>query len=254
VRRTGELVRECLAWYESFDFHRVFHAIHDFAVVDLSSFYFDVLKDRLYTFASRSVGRRSAQTAIYRIASALLRLIAPVLSFTSEEIWRHFPGGSSTIGSIHTAYFPKAEELERAASGSVAASWERLAALRPQVLKALEEARDAKTINSGLEAKVTLSASGDQAELLQKYAPMLPALFIVSQVRIESTHVEGIATLAEDVDVRVDRADGKKCERCWNYSTHVGENATYPTICERCVAALAEIERERAAGSGGAAA
>ena len=247
LRRTGELVRECRAWYESFDFHRVFHAIHDFAVVDLSAFYFDVLKDRLYTFAPRSIGRRSAQTAVYRIASALLRLIAPILTFTSEEIWKHFPRGGSEAESIHYARFPLAEGLERAATESVAANWARLAAIRPQVLKALEEARNNKVINSGLEAKVILSATGEQASLLAKYAASLPALFIVSQVELEPASAAGKSDSNESIGVRVERAAGKKCERCWNYSTHVGESAEYPTICERCVAALEEIAR-----SGGA--
>ena len=254
VRRTGELVRECRAWYESFDFHRVFHAIHDFAVVDLSAFYFDVLKDRLYTFAPKSVGRRSAQTALYRIASALLRLIAPILTFTSEEVWKHFPGAPSAAGSIHTAYFPKAEDLERATSESVAANWARLAALRPQVLKALEEARSAKTINSGLEAKVTLSAAGELAALLNKYAAFLPALFIVSQVHLEAGAATAKPEASDALGIRIERADGKKCDRCWNFSTHVGENSAHPTICERCTAALAEIERDHSTGSGGAAA
>jgi isoleucyl-tRNA synthetase len=251
LRRTGELARECRAWYESFDFHRVFHAIHDFAVVDLSAFYFDVLKDRLYTFAPRNVGRRSAQTAIYRIASALLRLIAPILTYTSEEVWKHFPRGGAESGSIHCARFPLAEGLERVTSEAVAANWTHLAAIRPQVLKALEDARNNKTINSGLEAKVTLSASGDQIELLAKYASSLPALFIVSQVRLEPRPGAGNSNSADEVVVRVERADGKKCERCWNYSTHVGESSDYPTICERCLAALEEIERTDA-GSGAA--
>jgi isoleucyl-tRNA synthetase len=246
LRRTGELVRECRAWYESFDFHRVFHAIHDFAVVDLSAFYFDVLKDRLYTFAPRSVGRRSAQTAVFRIASALLRLIAPILTFTSEEVWKHFPRGGGESESIHCARFPMAEGLERAASEPAAANWARLSAIRPHVLKALEEARNSKTINSGLEAKVTLSAGGDLAALLNKYAASLPALFIVSQVRLEAVSGAGNSEETSGVSVRVERADGKKCERCWNYSAHVGESAEYPTICERCVAALEEIERSTA--------
>jgi len=136
-----------------------------------------------------------------------------------------------------------AEGLERAASEPVAANWARLAAIRPHVLKALEEARNAKTINSGLEAKVTLSASGEQAALLTKYAASLPALFIVSQVRLDAASGAGNSESSESIGVRVERADGKKCERCWNYSTHVGESAEYPTICERCVAALDEIRR-----------
>jgi isoleucyl-tRNA synthetase len=236
LRRTGDLVRRSLEWYESFDFHRVFHAAHDFAVVDLSSFYFDVLKDRLYTFAPRSVGRRSAQTAVYRIASALLRLIAPILVYTSEEIWKHFPHEAGAPESIHMAHFPKAEELERAATEKIAENWEKLLSVREEVLKALEQARAAKLISAALEAKVMISASGDLAALLANYLKSLPALFIVSQVRLEPSTAEGVS-------VKVDRADGQKCERCWNYSTHVGENAEYPTICERCVAALDEIAR-----------
>ncbi|MGB9404901.1 MAG: isoleucine--tRNA ligase [Candidatus Acidiferrales bacterium] len=236
VRRTGELVRQCLDWYASFDFHRVHHAVHDFAVVDLSAFYFDVLKDRLYTFAPRSVGRRSAQTAIYRIASALLRMLAPIIVFTAEEVWQHFPREAGDPDSIHMAHFPNAAELERAASKEVAKNWERLLGVRETVLKGLEEARAAKTISSALEAKVTLSANGDLGALLQKYAAQLPALFIASQVRLDTSNGDGVG-------VKVERADGAKCERCWNYSTHVGENAEYPTICERCTAALAEIAR-----------
>jgi isoleucyl-tRNA synthetase len=236
LRRTGDLVRRSLEWYESFDFHRVFHAAHDFAVVDLSSFYFDVLKDRLYTLAPRSVGRRSAQTAVYRIASALLRLIAPILVYTSEEIWKHFPHEAGAPESIHMAHFPKAEELESAATAKIAENWEKLLSVREEVLKALEQARAAKLISAALEAKVTISASGDTAALLANYLKSLPALFIVSQVRLEPSTAEGVS-------VKVDRADGQKCERCWNYSTHVGDNSEYPTICERCTAALDEIAR-----------
>jgi isoleucyl-tRNA synthetase len=237
LRRTGELVRRGRAWYESFDFHRVFHTAHDFAVVDLSAFYFDLLKDRLYTFAPRSVGRRSAQTAIYRIASALLRLLAPIIVYTAEEIWKHVPKEAGAPASVHMAYFPEAEELERAATQAVANNWEQLLVVRSEVLKALEQARVAKTISASLEAKVTIAASGERAKLLEKYKTQLPALFIVSQVHLES------GGSADGVAVKVEHADGKKCERCWNYSTHVGEYEEYPTICERCKAALDEIAR-----------
>jgi isoleucyl-tRNA synthetase len=134
------------------------------------------------------------------------------------------------------AHFPKAEELERAATEKIAENWEKLLSVREEVLKALEQARAAKLISAALEAKVMISASGDLAALLANYLKSLPALFIVSQVRLEPSTAEGVS-------VKVDRADGQKCERCWNYSTHVGENAEYPTICERCVAALDEIAR-----------
>jgi isoleucyl-tRNA synthetase len=236
LRRTGDLIAQCRKWYESFDFHRVFHAVHDFAVVDLSAFYFDILKDRLYTFAPRSVGRRSAQTAVYRIASALLRLLAPIIVYTSEEIWKHFPHEAGAPSSVHMALFPEAEEYLRATTEEVVSNWDKLLVVRSLVLKALEEARVAKTISGSLDAKVKISASGDLQQLLKGYAKYLPALFIVSQVELEPA-------AAEHTTVKVERVDGAKCERCWNYSTHVGEDSDYPTVCERCSAALDEIER-----------
>ena len=254
LRRTGALVRQCREWYANFEFHRVYHALHDFCAVDLSAFYFDVLKDRLYTFAPRNLGRRSAQTAMYRIASALVRLIAPTLAFTSEEVWKHFPSSSSKTESVHMSMFPAAEDFERAFDSSRSAAWDRLLTVREEVLRALEPARAAKTISGGLEARVTLVASGELLDLLRKYAAYLPGLFIVSQVEIAEGHVEGAAPAPnlEGLQIRIERAKGAKCERCWNYSTHVGESADYPTACERCLAALVEIDRDRGHADGSA--
>jgi isoleucyl-tRNA synthetase len=244
LARTADLVERCRAWYESFEFHRVFHAVYDFAAVDLSAFYFDILKDRLYTFAPRNRARRSAQTAIYRIASALLRLVAPILVFTSEEIWREFPRGADASGrdSVHLTLFPSPADLGAPLDAAARANWDRLLEVRTEVLRSLEAARNAKTISSGLEAKVILAAGGDLAPLLAKYGASLPALFLVSQVGIEKPQAAG----QQGIAVRVERAEGAKCERCWNYSIHVGENAAYPTICERCTAALAEIASDPA--------
>jgi isoleucyl-tRNA synthetase len=243
LRRTGELIRECRGWYEKFEFHRAYHAIHDFCTVDLSAFYFDVLKDRLYTFAPKSRGRRSAQTAVYRIASALVRLIAPTLVFTAEEVWKHLPREEGEPASIHMAVFPAAENFEKALDPGREKKWERLLLVRAEVLKALEAARNAKAISAALEAKVVLRARGGMLELLREYASSLPALFIASQVEVGPI-LEG----EQELQVAVERAAGGKCERCWNYSTHVGENAEYPTLCERCVAALEEIRRDAVAG------
>jgi isoleucyl-tRNA synthetase len=246
LRRTGTLVRECRQWYDNFEFHRVYHALHDFCAVDLSAFYFDVLKDRLYTFAPNNRGRRSAQMAVYRIASALVRLIAPTLVFTSEEVWKHLPRLAGDHESVHMALFPAAEEYERALDDAHAKDWERLLTVREEVLKSLEPARASKTISAGLEARVTLSAGGDLAGILKKHAASLPAFFIVSQVELATGHLVGAAPSAaiEGLEIQVERAHGKKCERCWNYSTHVGESLDYPTFCERCISALAEIERD----------
>ena len=243
LRRTGELVRQCREWYANFEFHRAYHAIHDFCTVELSAFYFDVLKDRLYTSAPRGLGRRSAQTAVYRIAHALVRLIAPVLTFTAEEVWKYVPRVAGDPESVHMALFPAGEEFERACDGARAKNWERLLQVRESVLKALEAARSAKTISSALEAKVALGAHGETLGLLKQYASSLPALFIVSQVELVSVEGAASADRSEACHVEIQRAEGKKCERCWNYSTHVGKSAEYPTICERCVAALGEIER-----------
>jgi isoleucyl-tRNA synthetase len=249
LERTAALVRQCRGWYETFEFHRVFHAVHDFAVVDLSAFYFDVLKDRLYTFAARSAARRSAQTAIHRIASALARLVAPILVFTAEEVWKHLPQRGGASESVHMALFPAAEELETGLDAGKAANWDQLLQVRDEVLKALEAARNAKLISSGLEAKVELSSGGDLSRLLARYQKWLPALFIVSQVELRDRREPQAhrSKALQGLEVAVRRADGRKCERCWNYSTHVGESADYPTVCERCLAALEEIERSAAA-------
>jgi isoleucyl-tRNA synthetase len=251
IERTGNLAKQCREWYDQFQFHRVFHALHDFCIVDLSAFYFDVLKDRLYTFAPRSVGRRSAQTAIYRIASALTRLAAPIMAFTAEEVWKHLPHEPADPESVHLAVFPVGEGFETGLRPAALNTWERLLALRSEVLSALERARQEKRIAGSLEAKVVLHADGDLGRLLERYRSSLPALFIVSQVQVvPNSRPEG----SEDASARVtvERADGAKCERCWNYSTLVGSSSDYPTLCERCLAALEEIERSAHASDRGA--
>ncbi len=247
--RTAELVEKCREWYASYEFHRVYHAIHDYSVVDLSAFYYDVLKDRLYTKAGKNKSRRSAQTAVWKITSALVRIITPILVFTAEEIWKFLPKASGDPASVHMAEFPSEGELRGGVAENVVAAWELLAKVRPEVLKALEAARNDKKINSGLEAKVLLQARPDTEATLRRYKPLLPALFIVSQVDFYPAGVAGFQSeVVPGLSVIVQKADGKKCERCWNYSAHVGENARYPTVCERCTEALAEIEADAAAG------
>jgi isoleucyl-tRNA synthetase len=213
-------------------------------VVDLSAFYFDVLKDRLYTFASRNHSRRSAQTSVHRIAKALLSLMTPITVFTAEEIWRYFPHVAGDPESAHLALFPKPEDLGSPLDPVKAANWEKLLVVRTEVLRALESARNAKKISGALEAKVVLNAAPDSASLLEQYKSWLPGLFIVSQVELVAAAPADAqkSELLPGLSVAVQRADGVKCERCWNYSVHVGENADYPTVCERCVKALMEIE------------
>lgn len=258
LERAADLVKKCRAWYAAYDFHRVYHAIHDYCVVELSAFYFDVLKDRLYTKAARNRSRRSAQTAIWKISSALVRLAAPILVFTAEEIWAHLPKENGDAESVHMARFPDPRDFQTGLPAEANAAWEMLARIRGEALKALEAARISKRINSSLEAKVIfeLYTSDSEAALLptlRKYAAWLPSLLIVSQVGLPPHPASDFRTRALHGDsfrsevfqgsaLRVIAAAGTKCERCWNYSTHVGENARYPEICERCSEALAEIE------------
>ncbi|HEY6187905.1 MAG TPA: isoleucine--tRNA ligase [Pyrinomonadaceae bacterium] len=235
--------------YELYEFHTVYHALYNFCTVTLSARYFDIIKDRLYTAAPRSHARRSAQTALYRIADALARSLAPILVFTADEIWENLPraSGEERPASVHIAQLPIAQgepdvELIR--------RWDLIFKVRDEVLRKLEEARIAKVIGSSLEARVTLSLDRENYELLKPYQERdeLRYIFIVSQTELleaGSRPVDDIPTTVTGLlGVEVERAAGEKCERCWNYSTRVGESERYPTACERCVAALSEIERE----------
>jgi isoleucyl-tRNA synthetase len=231
--RAEDLVKRCLEWYEGFEFHRVYHNVYGFATVDLSSLYFDVLKDRLYTAAPKSKARRSAQTALYRLLDALTRLLAPIMSFTAEEVWSQL----GHIDSVHLAYFPEPADLGGGIDEPArkrAANWDRLMEVRNGVLKSLETARNEKLIGAPLEARVHLSAGGDLFPLLEQYAPELPALFIVSQVALEGGANDALG-------VRVERAAGEKCDRCWKYTTDRGSDERFPTICGCCAAAVDEI-------------
>jgi isoleucyl-tRNA synthetase len=235
--RTERLVRDCRAWYEEFAFHRVYRAIYDFATVDLSAVYFDVLKDRLYTSAPDWKERRSAQTALDRVAWALVRLVAPLVSYTAEEVWQHLRKPAGAPESVHLALFPEPEELTAGigdAARARALNWDRLMPVRDAVLKSLETARQSKLIGGSLEARVRLRADAALLPLLQEYAAELPNLFVVSQVALDGP-AEG------ELAVEVERAAGAKCERCWKYTTDVGSDATYPTVCARCAAAVTEI-------------
>jgi isoleucyl-tRNA synthetase len=245
IAKLDEVVGKVRAAYEAYEFHLIYHLLSEFCTVTLSARYFDIIKDRLYTFAPRNQARRSAQTALYRIADALARMLAPILVFTADEIWENLPQDNqdeARPASVHLALLPE-ESANR--DVDLLSHWSLLFQIREDVLRALEEARIAKKIGSSLEAKVEISAGGELYELLARHRDELRYIFIVSQVTI--TKVEGIVALTSGI-VRADviQAEGQKCERCWNYSTHVGDSAKYPTVCERCVAALEEIEKEAA--------
>ncbi len=232
--RAADLTTKVREWYDEFAFHRVLQAINEFCTVDLSAVYLDLLKDRMYTFAPTSRARRSAQTAIWKIAEALIRLLAPVLSFTSEEAWEFLPPVASRESSVHLAYFPARKDLAptevtTAQAEATLEDWNSLFAVRNIVLLALEEARQEKKIGKALEAKVRIAAPETTLALLQKYEGSLKELMNVSQVEIES---------GADLKVTVLPADGLRCERCWNYRTDIGLDPRWPTVCGRCVEAL----------------
>ncbi|HUD66503.1 MAG TPA: isoleucine--tRNA ligase [Candidatus Sulfotelmatobacter sp.] len=243
LRQTWSLTGDVRKWYEEFAFHKIYHRVNHFCVVDLSAFYFDIIKDRLYTYAPNSPGRRSAQTAVWRISEAMTRLLAPILTFTCEEVWGHLPRTSGRPDSVHLAQFPDGREVLGRASVPEddqlqARDWSTLLAVRELVMKAVEEERTTKRIGKSLEAQLIITAAEPAYTVLKRYADQLRYLFIVSAV----TLAEGSGNGTGGVHVEVKKADGAKCDRCWNYSTHVGEDKAYPTVCERCSAVLEELE------------
>jgi isoleucyl-tRNA synthetase len=242
LRQTAELNKQVQQWYAEFAFHKIFQRVNQFFVVELSAFYFDVLKDRLYTAAPNSRSRRSAQTAIWLIGETLVRLLAPIMTFTSEEVWQYLPKMANRAESVHLTLFPEAREILDSATEQESKQkedWTTLHAVREQVLKALEEARNGKLIGGNLEAQVKVIAAEPVYSVLARYRDELRYIFIVSAVTLEKA-ASGDGTTG--VKVEVLKADGEKCSRCWNYSTQVGKDKDYPTVCERCSAVLHEIE------------
>jgi isoleucyl-tRNA synthetase len=244
LMRMADVVGECRAWYDQMLFHRIYQRLNEFFAVDLSAQYFDILKDRLYTFPRSSQTRKSAQTALWRIGEALLRLLAPILSFTADEAWQFMPQLLSRPESVHLALFPSANDLtgeirDREQATQVRADWDYLFIVRELALRQLEELRNNKTIKANLEARVIITASGKDYKRLLHYGDKLPSIFVVSQVELKQGAPDSPITF------EVGKAEGEKCERCWNFSTHVGEDTKYPTVCERCSANLKIIEREQ---------
>jgi len=225
LHRTAELAERVRKAYDGFAFHLIVQQLINFCAVDLSALYLDIVKDRLYTFGANSAGRRAAQTALNEILEVLVRLMAPILSFTAEEIWGALPAGTRPA-SVLLAGFPT--HLQR--DDELAAKWERLLAVRAAVTKALEEA-----IGHSLDARVQLHAADGLRPLLEHVAHDLPALFIVSQVALSNDLGAAAASpLLPELQLAIERARGAKCERCWNYSEAVGRDGMHPGLCERC--------------------
>ena len=232
LARTRDLTEKILGWYADFEFHRVYQALNEFAIVDLSSFYLDVLKDRMYTFAPTSHERRSAQTVLWRIAEALVRLVAPIMSFTADEVWEYLPQVPGREASVHLALFPKPEEIYPEDPAPLLEEWKQLFAVRDEALRVLEEERQAKRIGKGLEAELVITASGEQLALLNRHAAGLKEIINVSAVNV----IEGA-----EFAIKALPASGHKCARCWNFMPDTSDYGIWHDVCGRCQSALKEM-------------
>lgn len=231
------LKKEVSAAYESYDFHVLYHAIHNFCSVEMSSYYLDILKDRLYAYKADSFERRSAQTSMYEIMLDLVVMIAPVLSFTMEEVWQFMKKPASMPESVFMMPWPECKE--EYIDEALESKWDNFIEIRSEITRVLEGARRAKTIGHSLDAKVELHATGEALAILRSVEGDLATLLIVSQAKLVEGLAGGVeATGREDLKVTVQAAEGEKCERCWIYSDTVGKDAEHPTVCARCAAAL----------------
>ncbi len=231
LARYAEVATKIVQAYDDYDYPTVFQLANQFITVDVSAFYVDVTKDRMYTFGARSAARRSGQTAMFTVVDGLARLLAPILSVTMDELWRGLPGKREA--SVHMALFPR--DLEGLIDQDLVDRWTRLGAVRDIVNVALEQKRQDKTIGGNLSAAVDVQAAGAAFDLLTRYEASLPTLFGVSTVRLTA------GGGADDAPgVTVTRADGTKCERCWRVVPEVSVDSGREGLCPRCVEALAE--------------
>ncbi len=234
LARYSEMALKIRQSYSTYDYGTIFQAVNGFMTVDLSAFYADVSKDRVYTFAAGSRERRSAQTAMYLMVDGLTRLLAPILSFTCDELWRYLPARPEE--SVHIAMFPDTAQLERLVDTELLQQWQRLSALRERVLAEIEPLRKDKQIGSSLQAKVVLSVSAKELASLEPWASQLPMLFIVSDVELRLSEADGAETGPR---ITIERAGGVKCERCWRYVPSVSSAPEKEGLCVRCEDALA---------------
>ena len=254
LTRTRDLTEKIRTWYAAFEFHRVYHAVNDFAVVDLSGFYLDVLKDRMYTFAPTSQARRSAQTALWQITEALVRLVAPILSFTADEVWDYLPAVEGREASVHLAQFPAPEDVFSEDPTKLLEEWGSLLHVRDYALQSLEIARQKKLIGKALEADILISTTGEDLALLSKYRDALKEVINVSSVVILERTLDSfppsdfapqieqsVTFMAGNFAFVVYPANGHKCARCWNFMPEVSAYGTWQNVCTRCQSALKEM-------------
>jgi isoleucyl-tRNA synthetase len=275
LARTRDLAEKILAWYEAFEFHRVYQAVNEFAIVDLSAFYLDVLKDRMYTFAPTSQARRSAQTVLWQITEALVRLVAPILTFTADEIWEHLPEIESRPISVHLALFPKPEEIYSKDPTEELLKWQQLLLpVRNRVLQKIEALRKEKRVGKSLECNLKWLIPDHRKGVYETYLAALAEAAIVSKAEIvyvpqkdiedrllaaqtidtekgatqtslagviEQQFVSQTAAPLDILDVEVSVATGTKCNRCWRYTDDTANYGIWQNVCERCRSALTEM-------------
>lgn len=239
--KLAKLIKKVTKAYDEYEFHVVYHAIHNFCTVDMSAFYLDVVKDRLYTSKPDSPERRAAQTVIYEVCTALVKMLTPILAFTTEEVWRSLPQENKEV-SVQLAGWPQFDESY--INGELEAKWDKILDIREEITKQLEEARRAKIIGHSLNASLHIYASGELYEFLKTVEDDLAGIFIVSQVQLvladNDNFPAGIFKSEEiqGLGLKVEQAPGEKCERCWTFTTDVGEDQEFPTLCNRCVQVL----------------
>ncbi len=229
LTRLNKLIRDCTAAYDVYEFHNAYQAINQFCVTDMSNFYLDIIKDRLYTEKPDSNTRRSAQTVMYEILLALVKILAPMTCYTAEEIWKAMPHRKDEdVESVMLTYYPEADE--RYDNKEISEKWDKIIKLKQDVSKKIEEARMDKIVGNSLDAKVTLFAEDDLYKKINNEKDLLAQVFIVSEVLVENNKREDDG----EIGIKVEKADGEKCERCWMYSETVGKDKKHPTICKRC--------------------
>ncbi len=252
LARTRDLTEKICDWYAAFEFHRVYHAVNEFAIVDLSSFYLDVLKDRMYTFAPTSHARRSAQTTLWQITEALVRLVAPILSFTADEVWEYLPKVEGREASVHLAQFPAPADVFSEDPAPLLEEWKEILEVRDHALRHLEAARQAKIIGKALEAELEIIPSAKKLALLERHATGLKEIINVSKVTVKKrTGPGGVYKQAmllgsnlpfSDCEFSVSPATGQKCARCWNFMPDVSNYGIWQNVCTRCHDALTEMK------------
>jgi isoleucyl-tRNA synthetase len=235
-----EVVKRVTEAYEQFQFHVVYMTLYNFCTVDLSSLYLDVLKDRLYTSAPASAQRRSAQTAMFAVLDAMTRLLAPILTFTAEEIWSAMPGGAGKATSIHMASFPKVDPA--CLNPELGERWRSMITLKAEIAKAVELARKNKVIGHSLDARVEVAPPDGLRELLEGHREDMRSLLIVSQFEVVGK--EALTNAYESPEIKglwigVGKARGSKCGRCWIYHESLGGDDAHPTLCARCLKQIA---------------